>query len=93
MTRVTGEVDALSNAEFESFDSVLERIESNRIARLNATGTDYLSGEEADWLLAHMVPSHKAHKMARAAIAAWLRNVGGEQYAEDIEDGLYEVSA
>jgi hypothetical protein len=54
---------------------------------------EYLTGEEADWLLSHMVPSHKAHKTARAAIAAWLRQVGGEQYAEDIEDGLYEVSA
>jgi len=93
MNRVPGECDALSSTEFNSFESVLERIEQNRVARLHATGMEYLTGEEADWLLSHMVPSHKAHKTARAAIAAWLRQVGGEQYAEDIEDGLYEVSA
>lgn len=93
MTRVIGEVDALSNAQFESFESVLERIEANRIARLNATGMEYLSGEEADWLLSHMVPAHKAHAQARAAICAWLRNVGGEQFVEDIEDGVYDASA
>jgi hypothetical protein len=50
-TRVPGEQDALSNRGGDSPAGVLARILTNRTARLVATGEDYITGEEADWIL------------------------------------------
>jgi hypothetical protein len=50
-TRVPGEQDALSNRGGDSPAGVLARILTNRSARLVATGEDYITGEEADWIL------------------------------------------
>lgn len=48
-TRVSGEQDALANPN-HSPAAVLNIINSNRIARIHATGEDFVTGEEADYL-------------------------------------------
>jgi hypothetical protein len=48
--RVSGEQDALANPN-HSPAAVLNIINSNRIARIHATGEDFLTGEEADYLI------------------------------------------
>lgn len=57
-TRVSGEQDALAN-EDSSPAAILSLINSNRIARIHATGEDWVTGEEADYLIARgYFPTH-----------------------------------
>jgi hypothetical protein len=48
--RVPGEQDALANPNY-SPAAVLSLIDSNRRARIHATGEDFITGEEADYLI------------------------------------------
>lgn len=66
-TRVAGEQDALAN-EDNSPAAILSLINSNRIARIHATGEDWVTGEEADYLITRgYFPTHAQVKKDQQA--------------------------
>lgn len=90
--RYAAEVDALSGALYTKPAETLKRIQENRVSRLVATGNDWVTGEEADWMLDHMVLRDKAEAQERAAVVAWLRKQGLDEIADDIAYGVHEAS-
>lgn len=90
--RYATELDALSGALFTKPSETLRRIQENRIARLVATGHDWIKGDEADWMLDHMVLRDRAQAEERAAVVTWLRKQGLEDIADDIAYGAHEAS-
>lgn len=66
-TRVSGEHDALAN-EDNSPAAILGIINGNRIARIHATGEDWVTGEEADYLITRgYFPTHEQVRRDREA--------------------------
>jgi hypothetical protein len=88
--RVAGEVDALAGPH--SVRGTLRLIAENRLSRLVATGRDFVTGEEADWMLDHLVQKDRASDEERSAIVAWLRKQGHLDLADDIHCGVHEAS-
>jgi len=90
--RYAAEVDVLSGALYTKPAETLKRIQENRVSRLVATGNDWVTGEEADWMLDHMVLRDKAEAQERGAVVAWLRKQGLDEIADDIAYGVHEAS-
>lgn len=73
-TYVPCEVDALANQKIDSPAGILAKITSNRRAREVATGEDYVTGAEVDWLLAQAgdFPTYDVLEARRWALEAKL---------------------